>query len=106
MAHPDLPVRFWVWSERGAYLGMPLVNLVGDGWAPVSAFMGLSRLLWRAPVPSASLPVRPPVCLYAVNIAFGAVLCASLGLWTPIVLGTVASVGPAALALRDLPGQD
>lgn len=106
MAHPDLPVRFWVWSERGAYLGMPLVNLVG--WVGTGVlFMGLSRLLWGGPLDVAELSGRYLFALYAVNVAFGVVLCASLGLWMPIVGGCLASLGPASLALRtSAPGRE
>jgi putative membrane protein len=96
MAHPDLPIRFWRWHERGAYLGMPLINLVS--WTVCGAlFMGAARFL--AGEPPAAAP-GPAFVVYAVNVGFGVALCASLGLWAPIGLAFVAGLAPAALALR------
>lgn len=98
MAHEDLPLRFWVWAERGAYLGMPLVNLAG--WIACGfAMLGVSRLLWGHTPDLAALPVLPMYAVYVGNLAFGAVICASLGLWAPIGLALVAGVLPASLAL-------
>lgn len=98
MAHPDLPVKFWVWHERGAYLGMPLVNLVG--WTVCGAlFMGLSRWAWGEEVQPADVPAAYPFVVYAINVGFGVVLCASLGLWSAIGLAFLAGLGPASLAL-------
>lgn len=96
MAHPDLPLRFWIWHERGAYLGMPLINLVS--WTVCGAlFMGAARLAAGEPPPT---PAGYAFAVYALNVGFGVVLCASLGLWGAIALAFVAGLGPAALALR------
>lgn len=99
MAHPELPIRFWVWHERGAYLGMPIINLVG--WTVCGAlFMGGARWLWGAEVDVERVPAAFPFVVYAVNVGFGVVLCATLGLWSAIALAFVAGLAPAALALR------
>ncbi len=103
MAHPDLPVKFWVWHTRGAYLGMPLINLVG--WTVCGAlFMGASRWLWGDDVDPAVVPPWFPGVVYAVNLGFGIVLCAWLGLALPIVLAVVAGFGPVLLLGRSLMG--
>ncbi|MCB9664797.1 MAG: carotenoid biosynthesis protein [Alphaproteobacteria bacterium] len=94
MAHPDLPVRFWRWHERGAYIGMPLVNLVG--WLVTgAAFMGVARAWIGGGADRAPADRRFLLALYGTNLAFGAVLCASLGLVAPIVLALVAGLLPA-----------
>ncbi|MCB9680079.1 MAG: carotenoid biosynthesis protein [Alphaproteobacteria bacterium] len=96
MAHPDLPVKFWVWHERGAYVGMPLVNLVG--WIGTGLlFIGLGRALWGDDEGLERVPVALPFGIYVLNVGFGAVLCASVGLWAPIVLALVAGIAPATI---------
>jgi putative membrane protein len=97
MAHEALSARFWIWHETGPYHGMPLQNFAG--WAITGlAFMGLARWLWRA---DPELPGRPlfPVLVYQVNMLFAMVLCASVGLWSAILLGLVAGSLPALGAL-------
>lgn len=96
MAHADLPLKFWVWHERGAYLGMPLINL--GGWIACGAiFMGGSAAAWRAlpDIPATAAPFL--FAAYAVNVAFGALLCLGFGMVTPAILGSLAALGPAAL---------
>lgn len=96
MAHPELPVRFWVWHDRGSFLIMPLVNLVG--WALCGAlFMGISRLLWGGDVDPARIDRRYVFAMYVVNVFFGVVLCGSLGLWQPILMAAFAGLLPASL---------
>lgn len=104
MAHEDIPLAFWVWEERGAYLGMPLINLAG--WIACGfAMLGITRWLWGSSPHLGQLPTGPIYAIYVGNLAFGAVICASVGLWWPIALGLVAGVLPATLAVRgDAPG--
>ena len=96
MAHPDQRLSFWVWHTRGTYFGMPLANLAGwllTGTLILSAF--------RARFPELRVervPVALPLAVYLVNLAFGAVLCAAVGLWTPIGLALLAGVVPALAA--------
>jgi putative membrane protein len=98
MTHPDMPRKFWVWHQPGVYLGMPLANLMG--WIGTGALMmGLSRWLWKEPLPLDAVPPRFPYIVYVSNLAFGAVLCASVGLWWPIGLAVVAGIAPATLAM-------
>jgi putative membrane protein len=103
MAHADLGVRFWTWSEVGPYYGMPIKNFVG--WSLTGLlFMALARWLWRRdPDPDA---VRRrgaswfPFAVYAANSAFAMALSASVDLWVPIVLSALLGLAPATLAWR------
>ncbi len=98
MAHPDMPLTFWVWEQRGAYLGMPLINLAG--WVACGFVMiGGTRLAWGAPPRPEALPAVPLFAVYAGNVLFGAAICASVGLWGAIALGAVAALLPAVAAL-------
>lgn len=106
MSNPALAVRFWEWSSTGPYFGMPVVNFVG--WAVTAfTFMALARLAWGAePDPVAErVPAWFPFTVYAANMAFAAVISASVGLWIPILLALLLGVLPAVLALR-LPRRD
>lgn len=97
MAHESLSARFWIWHETGPYFGMPLQNFAG--WAVTAlAFMGLSRYWWGGEPRWDPAPVFA-VVVYQANLAFASVLCASVGLWTPIGLGLIAGALPAALVL-------
>jgi uncharacterized membrane protein len=102
MAHPGMPLRFWVWHQTGPYFGMPYQNLAG--WtATAAAFMTLSRLLWGSDVPIARVHAGFPLVMYAVNVAFAMVLNASVGLWVPIVLAGALGLLPIALLYRPVP---
>jgi uncharacterized membrane protein len=99
MAHPDRHLSFWVWHERGAYLGMPLVNLAG--WMVTGALiLVVTRLLLGAEPDAARVPPLYPYAIYVTNLLFGVVLCASVGLWGAIALAFVAGIGPASLVWR------
>ena len=66
MAHPSLALNFWIWHQSGPYFGMPVQNFLG--WTATGAlFMGLSRWLWGATVPT--VPPRFPLAVYALNMA-------------------------------------
>ena len=101
MAHADLAVKFWEWSDTGPYFGMPVQNFVG--WSLTAlVFMGLSRLAWNADLDTARerVPALFPFVVYVANTVFAAALSASVGLWIPILLAVVLGIVPAALALR------
>jgi uncharacterized membrane protein len=75
---------------------MPLANL--GGWVLCGAlFMGVSRLLWGGDLDDARVDRRWVFAMYVVNVMFGVLLCASLGLWQPILLAALAGLLPAAL---------
>jgi len=100
MAHESLDVKFWVWSETGAYFGMPGQNFFG--WALTAVlFMGLARLLWRAtpPTDGRSLRIWFPVAVYLLNIVFASALSASVDLWLPIAFAAVLGAVPALATL-------
>jgi putative membrane protein len=100
MAHPNLPLAFWVWHESGPYFGMPIQNFVG--WTLTAVlFMGTSRWLWGRTVPH--VPWRYPLAIYVLNMLFAMVLSAAAGIWEPVLIATVGALAGAALALRYLP---
>jgi putative membrane protein len=104
MAHESLRVQFWVWDETGPYFGMPVKNFVG--WSLTGLlFMAISRGLWRRDLDPAHLPMRVPLAVYVVNMAFAMVLSAGVGLWLPILLAVMLGVLPAALTVRIPPRQ-
>jgi putative membrane protein len=97
MAHPQLPMQFWVWHETGPYFGMPIKNFVG--WSVTGlVFMALSRWLWRTDLDPTSYPVSIPLGMYAVNMGFASLLSVSVGLWQPLLLAAVCGLLPALLA--------
>ncbi len=99
MAHPDLAIRFWVWHETGAYMGMPLVNFAG--WAGTAAsFMWISRVFGRSPARSEETPAGFVLTVYMVNMGFAIALSASIPLWLPVVLAVLFGVLPALLVRR------
>jgi putative membrane protein len=101
MAHESMPLRFWFWHERGAYLGMPVQNFVG--WTATGAtFMALARP-WLGPDAGERLARRPgfPLAIYVVNVAFAAALDASVGLWAPIALAAGLGILPSVVLARD-----
>lgn len=106
MAHPGLPLTFWVWHTAGPYFGMPVQNFLG--WSATGAlFIGLSRWLWGR-LPAAGLaerdwPVSFPLAVYALNMLFAMLLSASGGVWPPIGLALVLGLGGAMLAVRSAP---
>jgi putative membrane protein len=96
MAHESLPIKFWVWYERGPFFGMPIQNLFA--WFVTGlAFIGASRLLWRADPPRLASTVWVPLVVYLANGVFAAVLSASVGLWEPIPLCIVFGLAPVVL---------
>jgi putative membrane protein len=100
MAHESLNVKFWIWSETGAYFGMPGQNFFG--WALTAVlFMGLARLLWMAtpPTDGRSLRVWFPAAVYILNVVFASALSASVDLWLPIAFAVVLGVIPVLATL-------
>ena len=101
MAHADLAVQFWTWSDTGPYFGMPVQNFVG--WSVTGLiYMGLSRMAWGGDIEPERerIPALFPFVVYVANTVFAAALSASVGLWIPILLAVVLGIAPAALALR------
>lgn len=99
MASPSLPLQFWVWSEQGAYFGMPIQNLVG--WSATGLlFMSLSRLAFRSDLQLNRSATWFPLAVYALNTAFALVLSAAAGLWLPVLLAMALGLAPALLAWR------
>ena len=92
-------IQFWRWHEGGAYFGMPLRNLAG-WFATGLAFIGLSRLSWRAELDTRDLNRTVPFAVYAVNVVWSMALAISAGLWQAALAGVVLSLVPAAFALR------
>ncbi len=102
MAHESMPLRFWYWHEEGAYFGMPIKNFVG--WAlTAGGFMGLAGFFFGDEIEALGRAPAFPTAMYAINVAFAAVLDASVGLWTPIALAVVLGVLPALLLARRPP---
>ncbi len=100
MAHEELAVRFWSWSETGPYFGMPLQNYVG--WTLTAiVFMVTARMFWMGDPTTDRRELRIwfPLAVFAANIVFAAALSASVGLWIPIALAVVFGLLPAALVL-------
>jgi putative membrane protein len=96
MAHESLPIKFWVWYERGPFFGMPIQNLFA--WFVTGlAFIGASRLLWRTDLPRLASAVWVPLAVYVANGVFAGVLSASVGLWEPIPLCIAFGLVPVAL---------
>lgn len=100
MAHDSLPVKFWIWSETGAYFGMPIKNFIG--WTATGLiFMGISRWLWQEEPDTTTrrFPVVVPFAVFAVNTVWASVISASVHLYIPIVLAFALGVIPAGVAL-------
>lgn len=98
MAHEDLVVRFWEWSETGPYYGMPIQNYAG--WAATGfLFMAISRGLWGTDVDLHRRDVMFPLAIYVANTVFAMALSASVDLYVPIVLSAVLGLLPACLVL-------
>jgi putative membrane protein len=93
MAHPAMPMRFWIWHDTGRYFGMPLSNF--SGWALTAAvFMSLARWLWGSDVDARRVPIAFPLAVYVLNMLFAIVLTASIGLWGPALLALGAALLP------------
>ena len=98
MAHEDLAVRFWEWSETGPYYGMPIQNYVG--WAATGAPLhGFSRGLWGEDVDLSRTDVWIPLVVYVANTVFAMALSASVDLYVPIVLSADPRPGPRPFGL-------
>jgi uncharacterized membrane protein/1-acyl-sn-glycerol-3-phosphate acyltransferase len=98
MASPYLPLHFWIWHEIGPYFGMPIRNLVG--WSVTGlAFMGVSRLFWRANLDAQRIPAWLPFGMYAANIGFALALNFSARLWLPPLIAVMLGIVPASLVL-------
>jgi putative membrane protein len=98
MAHEDLAVKFWTWSETGPYFGMPAQNYLG--WAATGLiYMVLSRLVWRREPDASTYSPLFPALVYAANIVFAAALSLSVGLWEPIAITVVLALIPVVAAL-------
>jgi uncharacterized membrane protein len=95
MSHPDLPVRFWIWDKPGQYLGMPLINLAG--WIACGTCIVALGRWWGGVQPGREqVLVGDAFAVYAINLAFGAAVCAVHGFWLPVVLALVVGILPAA----------
>jgi uncharacterized membrane protein len=95
MAHHSLRIRFWEWSDTGAYFGMPVKNLIG--WSVTGlCFMVISRLLWREDVEFRAIPIVP-LGVYLANLIFAMVISASVGLWLPILFSVLLGGIPAIM---------
>lgn len=101
MAHPAMPIKFWLWHEGGAYYGMPLRNFLGWGMT-AATFMALAR--WTlGEIVVAPAAVRWAGAVYGANLAFAALLTAGVGFWGPIAFAIVGMAVPVlALARRPL----
>lgn len=98
MAHQDLGVKFWTWSETGPYFGMPVKNFIG--WSATGLlYMGLSRYFWGSDLDPKTIPSRFPLAVYTANTAFAIALSLSVGLWIPVLLALFLGVIPAAMAV-------
>jgi putative membrane protein len=100
MAHPAMPIKFWMWHEEGAYFGMPLWNFVGWGMT-AATFMGLARGVWGE-VAITHGTLRWAAAVYGANLAFAALLDAGAGFWGPIAFAIV-GVSLPVLAVRSRP---
>lgn len=101
MAHADLAVKFWEWSDTGPYFGMPVQNFLG--WTLTGlVYIGLSRLAWGSDIDPAKerIPVAIPLIVLIANTVFAMALSASVGLWIPILLAAVLGILPALIVLR------
>ncbi|MBA2754618.1 MAG: carotenoid biosynthesis protein [Chloroflexia bacterium] len=110
MAHEDLMVQFWTWSETGPYFGMPAQNYVG--WAATGLiYMVLSRAVWRRDPDPTAYPASFPALVYVANIVFASALSFSVGLWQPVVIAVMLALLPLLLGLverdagRAVPGR-
>lgn len=98
MASHSLPLHFWIWHETGPYFGMPISNLVG--WSVTGlAFMGVSRLCWRANLDAKHIPAWLPFGIYVANIGFALALDLGAGLWLPPLMAVTLGIVPVLLAL-------
>ncbi|CAA9554425.1 MAG: Carotenoid biosynthesis protein [uncultured Thermomicrobiales bacterium] len=98
MAHEDLMVQFWTWSETGPYFGMPAQNYIG--WAATGLiYMVLSRIIWRRDPDPTTYPAAIPTLVYIANIIFASALSFSVGLWQPVVIAVTLALLPLLLAL-------
>jgi uncharacterized membrane protein len=98
MASHYLPLHFWIWHETGPYFGMPMRNLVG--WSATGlAFMGISRLFWRADLDAQRIPAWLPFGLYVANVGFATALNLDAGLWLPPLMAVTLGIVPALPAL-------
>ena len=96
MAHPEMPLKFWVWYETGPYFGMPAKNFVG--WVATGvSFMAVFRLLWRSDLTPPSTLVRFSATVLALNLAFGVALSLHIGLWAPGLVALTVGVAPVWL---------
>lgn len=99
MAHPQLPMQFWIWHETGPYFGMPIKNFIG--WAVTGlAFMAISRWLWRSDIEPGSYSPLIPLCIFIANMVFASVLSLSVGLWQPVLLAIACGLLPLLLLGR------
>jgi putative membrane protein len=90
----------WVWSDPGAFYGMPLTNWVG--WFCTGLIIARCMLAIVPPLRVTERNQRewlPPV-LYAVNGVMPIAICLRDGLWWAATLGAAAMATPLVLAMR------
>jgi putative membrane protein len=86
---------YWVWGDRGAYYGMPLLNLFG--WYLTGVALAAVLETVRARQWLAGVPARWLAGFYGANLLLPLGLCAVAGMWgavalTCVVIGLIAVV--------------
>jgi putative membrane protein len=93
---------YWVWSEAGAYFGMPLINLVG--WALTGAMIIWLLDLLGADQWASRVSYRWMSLYYGILLLLPVGMCVVSGLWVPPLL-TIAALGLLAGWARHLRGR-
>lgn len=92
---------YWLWATRGAYYGMPLMNLVGwfvTGLALMGVLSALGADRWIA-----SLPRRWMALYYSANIVLPLGMTLVAGMWFAVLATLGALAVCAALARHPRP---
>jgi len=78
---------FWTWNEAGAYLGTPLLNLLG--WYVTGLFIMLSFETLRARDWLQHIPLSRFILFYATNLLLPLGIVAAAGVWEAIIVSGV-----------------
>ncbi len=78
---------FWTWNEAGAYLGTPLLNLLG--WFVTGLFIMLSFETIRVRNWLLQIPTSSFVVFYACNLLLPLGIVAAAGIWEAIIISGV-----------------